>query len=358
MKAIVFHNIDDIRYEPDWPEPRPLRADEVKIASSWCGICGTDMEDYKQGAVIPIGEPHPESGRMAPMVIGHEFSGRIAELGSEVEGLEIGQRVASECVRVCRRCYWCKLGEYASCLNMVSIGQMDDGGMAEYVVVPAENCVPIPDDVPEDVVALAEPLAVMVRGVRKGRVMAGDVVTVIGAGTIGLMGVAAARVAGASKIIVIAHGGKRAEIAKLMGATHVLNSYEEGWEEGFLDITDGLGSQVVIDAGGNLAAMRMAVDLTMRRGRCVFNSVIADDVPLPALDMVLDEKEIIGTVAHSFDREFRWAVQYLIDGRVNVEPMITSRVYIENAVGEGFDRLMADRNQIKILVTPHKEWVT
>jgi (R,R)-butanediol dehydrogenase/meso-butanediol dehydrogenase/diacetyl reductase len=143
-----------------------------------------------------------------------------------------------------------------------------------------------------------------------------------------------------------------------MGATHILNSYEEGWTEEFLDITDGLGSEVVIDAGGNLDAMRLAVDLTGRRGRCVFNSVISDDVPISALDMVLDEKEIIGTVAHSFDREFKWAVQYLVDGRVNVEPMITSRIYIEDAVGDGFDRIMADRNQIKILVTPHAEWVT
>jgi (R,R)-butanediol dehydrogenase/meso-butanediol dehydrogenase/diacetyl reductase len=74
--------------------------------------------------------------------------------------------------------------------------------------------------------------------------------------------------------------------------------------------------------------------------------------------MVIEEKEIVGTVSHSFDREFKWAVQYLADGRVNVEPMITSRVYIEDAVGEGFDRLMADRNQIKILITPHKDWVT
>jgi (R,R)-butanediol dehydrogenase/meso-butanediol dehydrogenase/diacetyl reductase len=315
------------------------------------------MEDYKQGAVIPIGEPHPESGRMAPLVIGHEYSGRIAELGADVQGLEVGQKVAVECVRLCYRCYWCKRGEYASCLNIVSIGQTDDGGMAEYFVTPAENCIPIPDEMPEDVFALAEPLAVMVRGVRKGRVMAGDVVTVVGAGTIGLMGVAAARVAGASKIIVVAHGGKRAEVAKLMGATHLLNSYEEGWREEFLDITDGLGSEVVIDAGANLDAMRMAVDLTGRRGRCVFNSVVADDVPISALDMVLDEKEIIGTVAHSFDREFKWAVQYLVDGRVNVEPMITSRVYIADAVGEGFDKLLADRSQIKILITPHKEWV-
>jgi len=358
MKAIVFHDVNDIRYEPDWPEPRPLRPGEVKIASSWCGICGTDMEDYKQGAVIPVGEPHPESGRIAPLVIGHEYSGRIAEIGPDVEGLVVGQRVATECVRVCHRCYWCKRGEFASCINQVSIGQMDDGGMAEYFIAPAENCIPIPNDMPEDVAALAEPLAVMVRGVRKGRVTPGNVVTVVGAGAIGLMGIAAASVAGASKIIVIAHGGKRAEVAKLMGATHILNSYEQGWKEAFLDITDGLGSEVVIDAGANIDAMRLALDLTMRRGRCVFNSVVASDVPISAWDMVIEEKEIVGTVSHSFDREFKWAVQYLADGRVNVEPMITSRVYIEDAVGEGFDRLMADRNQIKILITPHKDWVT
>jgi len=358
MKAIVFHNVNDIRYEPDWPEPRPLRPGEVKIASSWCGICGTDMEDYKQGAVIPIGEPHPESGRMAPMVIGHEYSGRIADVAPDVQGLEVGQRVAVEPVKVCHRCYWCRRGEYASCLNQVSIGQMDDGGMADFFVAPAENCVSIPDDMPEDVAALAEPLAVMVRGVRKGRVVVGDVVTVVGAGTIGLMGVAAARVAGASTIIAIAHGGKRAELARLMGATHVLNSYQAGWREEFLDITGGLGSEVVIDAGGNIQAMRLALDLTMRRGRCVFNSVVASDVSISAWDMVIDEKEIIGTVSHAFDREFKWAVQYLSDGRVDVEPLITSRVYIEDAVGDGFDRLMADRNQIKILVTPHREWVS
>ena len=356
MKAVVFHGVRDIRYEPNWPEPRPLRAGEVRIATSWCGICGTDMEDYRKGAVIPIGTPHPESGRMAPLVIGHEYSGRIAEIGPAVEGLAIGQRVAIECVRVCHRCYWCRRGEYASCLNQISVGQMDDGGMAEYFIIPAENCIPLPDDVPEDVAALAEPLAVMVRGVRRGRVTPGDVVTVVGAGTIGLMGVAAARVAGAGKVIVIAHGGRRAGVATMMGATHVLDSKEEHWRDEFLDLTDGLGSEVVIDAGGNLAAIRLAIELTMRRGRCVFNSVVASDVSIPAWTMVLDEKEIIGTVSHSADREFRWAVQYLADGRVDVRPMITSRIAIEDGVGRGFDTLLADRDQIKILVSPHQKW--
>jgi (R,R)-butanediol dehydrogenase/meso-butanediol dehydrogenase/diacetyl reductase len=227
--------------------------------------------------------------------------------------------------------------------------------MADYFIVPAENCVPVPEEMPDDVAALAEPLAVMVRGVRKGRVMAGDLVTVVGAGTIGLMAIAAARLAGARQIIAIAHGGRRAEVAGLMGANHVLNSKEEGWRDEFMDLTKGLGSEVVIDTGGNLAAMRLAVDLTMRRGRCVVNSVIADDVNLSAWDLVIDEKEVIGTVAHSFDKEFPWAVQFLLDGRVNFEPIITDRIYIEDAVEKGFDRLLKDRNQIKILVTPRKE---
>jgi (R,R)-butanediol dehydrogenase / meso-butanediol dehydrogenase / diacetyl reductase len=357
MKAVVFHGVEDIRYEPDWPNPRPLHPNEVMLSASWCGICGTDMEDYKDGAIIPIGAPHPESGRMAPLVIGHEFSGTIVEVGSQVKQLRPGQRVAAECVRACHRCYWCLKGEFASCLNQVSIGQVDDGGMAEYVVAPAENCIPIPNQMPDDVAALAEPLAVMVRAVRRGRIMAGDVVTVVGAGTIGLMGIAAARVAGASKIISVTHGGKRAEVARQMGATHIFNSKDEGWKEGFLDITNGLGSEVVIDAGGNLPAMRLAADLTMRRGRCVFNSVVNADVSLSAWDIVIDEKEIIGTVAHSFTEEFLWAVQFLADGRINVEPIITDRIYIADAVTKGFDRLLQDRSQIKILVTPKREWV-
>jgi (R,R)-butanediol dehydrogenase/meso-butanediol dehydrogenase/diacetyl reductase len=358
MRAVVFHGVNDIRYEPDWPEPRPLREGEAKIASSWCGICGTDMEDYKRGVVIPRERPHPVSGRMAPLVIGHEYSGRIAELGPGVEGLEVGQRVAVECVKVCHRCHWCRHGEFASCINQVSIGQMDDGGMAEYFIAPAENCIPIPEGMPEDLAALAEPLAVMVRGVRRGRVGLGDVVTVVGAGTIGLMAIAAARVAGASRIIAITHGGKRAEVAKLVGASHVLNSLERTWKQEFDDLTDGLGSEVVIDAGGTLEAMRLAVDLTRRRGRCVFNSVVASDVAISALNMVIEEKEIIGTVSHSADQEFRWAVQYLADGRANVAPLITSRVRLADAVGAGFDRLLADRDQIKVLVTPHDDWVS
>jgi (R,R)-butanediol dehydrogenase/meso-butanediol dehydrogenase/diacetyl reductase len=291
------------------------------------------------------------------MVIGHEYSGLVAELGPDVQGLEVGQRVACECVVTCHKCYYCQIGEYQICQNMVSIGQQDDGGLADFFIVPAENCVPIPDHLGEDVAALTEPLAVMVRAVRRGNVQAGDVVTVIGAGAIGLCGIAVAKAAGASQVIAIAHGGKRAEVAVEMGATRVLNSNQEGWREEFYDLTQGLGADVVIDAGGNPKAMRLAVELTRRQGRCVINSVVDDDIPVPGLDILLGEKEIAGTVGHSTNREFRWALQYLADGRVDVEPMITDRIYLADAVDKGFKRLAVDRAQIKILVTPHQDWV-
>jgi len=229
--------------------------------------------------------------------------------------------------------------------------------MADYFIAPAQNCIPIPDHLGEDMAALTEPLAVMVRAMRRARVRPGDVVTIIGAGPIGLCGIAAARAAGASKVIAIAHGGKRGEVAAQVGAMHVLNSKEEGWREEYYEITSGLGSDVVIDAGGNVQAMRLAVELTRRQGRCVINSVVDEDVPIPGLDVLLGEKEIIGTVGHSAEREFHWALQYLADGRVNLEPMITGRIYLGDAVEKGFERLKADRSQIKILVTPHQDWV-
>jgi (R,R)-butanediol dehydrogenase/meso-butanediol dehydrogenase/diacetyl reductase len=357
MKAIVFYKQNDIRYEKNWPDPKQPNDNEVMIATIWAGICGTDIEDYRFGGVIPVTKPHPITGRMAPMVIGHEYVGRVVALGRNVIGLSIGQTVAVECVKGCKTCYWCKKQEYALCQNMVSIGQQDDGGMAEYFIAPAENCIPIPLGNPVAHFVMAEPLAVMIRALRKGRMKIGDTVTIVGAGAIGLCGIAAARVAGAEKIISVNHGGIRAKVALELGATYSFDSNEEGWMDKFLHATDFLKADLVIDTGGNIPAMRLAYDLTKRGGRCVFASVVDDYIPIPALDIMLGEKEIIGSVAHTHLEEFKWAVQYIADGRFNPEPIITDRVYIENAVEDGFNRIIKDRNQIKIIVSPQKELI-
>ena len=230
MKALVFYDVKDIRYEENWPVPPPPPPGFVKIKIDWCGICGTDIEDYLYGGVIPVHEPHPQSGCVAPIVIGHEFSGTVYETGRDVRNVAVGDKVAVECVVGCGTCYWCKLRDFGRCEQYLSIGQHCDGGFAEYVNVPAENCI-VYSGVGADEIAVAEPLAVCVRALKKGRIKIGDSVAVVGAGPIGLCSIAVAKVAGASRVICIARGGHRAEVAVQMGADVVLNSREEGWEE-------------------------------------------------------------------------------------------------------------------------------
>jgi (R,R)-butanediol dehydrogenase/meso-butanediol dehydrogenase/diacetyl reductase len=127
--------------------------------------------------------------------------------------------------------------------------------------------------------------------------------------------------------------------------------------EQYLDITHGLKSDVVLDTGGNIPAIQLAVDLTAKKGRCVIVSVVADHVPIGALDVLLNEKEIIGSVGHTFEEEYPWSIQYMADGRIDLSPIITGKVYIEEALEKGLHKLQEDRNEIKILVTPHKDWI-
>lgn len=357
MKALVFYGIGDIRYEENWPDPGEPGDGEVTVAVSWCAICGTDIEDYRHGGIIPTEKPHPTSGRMAPMVFGHEFVGRVAQTGKNVKGLAIGQKVAVECVVGCGKCYWCEHGEYALCPGMISIGQYSDGGMAEYVNVPCENCIPLPDDADEQLFVTAEPFAVAVRAVRLGRVRLGETVAVVGAGTIGLCGIAAARIAGAERIISVNRGGHRAEVAKQVGATHSVNTTGEGWRERYDELTNGVGADMVLDTGGNIPAIQLAYDITRRQGRCVVASVVKQDLPLPVIDLIMTSKEVIGTNAHTWREEFKWAVQYILDGRFDPSPLLTGKAYIESAFEDGIQRSIHDRNQIKILVTPQEGWV-
>jgi (R,R)-butanediol dehydrogenase/meso-butanediol dehydrogenase/diacetyl reductase len=354
MQALVFHDIRDIRYERAWPAPPAPPPGEVQVATTWAGICGSDLEDYQFGGVIPRGTPHPTSGRMAPLVLGHELAGRVTAVGAGVTNVGVGQRVAVEPVRVCGRCEWCGRQEYAACANFVTIGQMDDGGMADVFNAPAENCIPVPDHVSDEVAALAEPFAVMLHAMGKGGVRLGSTVTLVGAGPIGLCGIAAARVAGAGQVIAVTRGGQRAEVAGRLGASAVLDSGAAGWREDYDRLTRGRGADVVIDCGGSVEAMRLALALTRRHGRMVLNSVVNRDVALPGLDILLHEKEIVGSVAHSYDREFAWAVHYLASGQVDLAPMITGRVHLSEAVPNGFEALLARReDEVKILVTPN-----
>jgi (R,R)-butanediol dehydrogenase/meso-butanediol dehydrogenase/diacetyl reductase len=268
MKALVFYGQKDLRLVPDWPDPPPPKEGEVTIEVSWTGICGTDIEDWQHGTgITPVDKPHPLTGRMAPLVMGHEFSGHVAELGKGVDGFNIGQPVAVEIMLFCGECYHCQRHDFAICSQMAAIGQQDDGGFAPYVNVPAINLLPLPEGSREDVAALAEPVAVGVRAIRKARQQVGERVAVIGAGPIGLATLEAAYANGASEAYMLAHGGKRAEVAAAVGATHVFDTREPHWEEEYWDLTNGLGVDIVYESGGNVGAMVEGLRIVRRGGK-------------------------------------------------------------------------------------------
>src|SRR5438552_8337343 len=181
MKAARWHGRRDVRIEvvPD-PTPGPQ---EVVLHVDWCGICGTDMEEYLTGPHwVAVGHPHPLTHAQAPLALGHEFCGEVVAVGREVRGLRVGDRVAPDTLIYCGHCYWCQRHQVQLCEHVAFLGLMADGGLAEFCVAPEAMCIPLPPSLSSDRAALAETLAVGVHALRRGRLSPGETVVIVGAG--------------------------------------------------------------------------------------------------------------------------------------------------------------------------------
>ena len=218
MLAVRWHARGDVRVE-EVPPPAPPGPGEVQLQVRWCGICGTDLEEWLSGPVfIPAAVPHPVTGARAPLVLGHEFAGVVAAAGDGVTGLVPGQRVAVDTIVSCGSCHWCRRGEVTRCPALGALGLHGDGGLAELCNAPARMCLPVPDTVADDEAALAEPLAVAVRALRRGGLRPGERVAVVGAGAVGLMAVQAAAAFGAGSVAVVEPLPERRALALRLGA--------------------------------------------------------------------------------------------------------------------------------------------
>jgi len=185
MRAARWHGPRDVRVEmiPD-PAPGPR---DVLVRVDWCGICGTDVDEYLSGPHwIPTDHPNPLTGARAPLTLGHEFAGEVVAIGGEVREFRVGDRVAPDTLIYCGRCYWCRRHQVHLCAHLAALGLMADGGLADYCVAPAAMCVRLPDALPSDHAALAETLAVGVHALRRGRLAPSETVAVVGAGAVGV----------------------------------------------------------------------------------------------------------------------------------------------------------------------------
>jgi (R,R)-butanediol dehydrogenase/meso-butanediol dehydrogenase/diacetyl reductase len=353
MKAARWHGRGDVRIE-EVPQPEPP-PDELLLRVSWCGICGTDVEEYVSGPIIiPVDVPNGLTGRTAPLTLGHEFVGRVAGVGRDVQGFEVGDRVAPEVVLFCGRCFFCRRHEYALCQNWAALGLMADGGLAEYAVVPAFSCARLPAAVSDAEGALVEPTEVAVRAVRKSELGLGDTVAVIGGGTIGLLVLQVARAAGAGAVYLVEPRQNRRQLAATLGATATFSPTQPGWQQELRDACNTVGPDVVLECAGARDTADLALHVARKGGRIVLIGIQPERVPLSTLELIVGEKRIVGSVQHHYDEDLPSAVQLLADGKVRAAPLITDRVPLERVVGDGL-RALAERPEehLKIIVSPN-----
>ncbi|MFL0267358.1 2,3-butanediol dehydrogenase [Candidatus Clostridium radicumherbarum] len=354
MKAALWYQKKDVRVE-EISEPK-VTAGSVKIKVKWCGICGSDLHEYLAGPIfIPVGQPHPLSGATAPVVLGHEFSGEVVEIGEGASKLKVGDRVVVEPIVACGKCPACKEGKYNICSSLGFHGLCGTGGgLAEYTVFPEEYVHKIPESMSYEQAALIEPIAVALHSIRISGFKTGDTALVLGSGPIGLATIECLKAAGASLIVVLQRKSVRQEYAKRAGADVVLDPNEVNIADEVKKLTNGVGVNVSFETTGAKVGFDTGINSLKHEGVMVVTSIWEDEVSFNPNLLVFSEKKIVGTLAYR--HEFPATIAQMKDGRIKAEGYITKRIALEDIVEEGFGALTGPekKKHVKIIVTPDK----
>lgn len=347
MKAARWYNAKDIRVEQI--EEPSVKAGQVKIKVAWTGICGSDLHEYAAGPIfIPVDNPHPVSKEVAPVVMGHEFSGTVAEVGEGVTSVKVGDPVVVEPILACGTCPACLKGKYNVCSSLGFHGLAGGGGgFAEYTVVEERWVHKMPEGLSLEQGALAEPAAVALHAVRMSKLKAGDTAVVFGVGPIGLLVIEALKVAGASQIYAVELSKERGEKALELGATAVINPAEEDAVAKIQELTNG-GVDVAFEVTGVPVVLQQAINSTKFEGETIIVSIWEKEASIQPNTVVLSERTVKGIIAY---RDiFPAVLDLMTKGFFRAEDLVTKRITLDEVVTEGFETLVNDKQQIKILV--------
>lgn len=322
MKAARWHARGDVRVE-DVPDPTPA-ADELVMRVLWCGICGTDLEEFREGPItIPVDRPHPRRGTRAPITLGHEVVGRVAVAAADGSGPPVGALVVPDVVIGCGECRWCLRHEEGLCAELAVRGQTEDGGLAMFMAARARTCLAVPEGVAAVEAALVEPASVAVRALAKAGSVAGATVAVVGGGTIGQLVARVAAAFGAARVTVVDPVAARRELAVRHGASARHPD----------DVADLLGAaDIAVEASGAPSALPLAVRLTRRGGSTVALGIAPEPVELDRIDLVLGEKHLVGSAAHLWDDDGAVALDLIASGRLPVADLVSHRVPLDDVL--------------------------
>ena len=277
MKALVKAKADTGIWLQDMPKPK-IGHNDLLIQIKKTAICGTDIHIYNWDdwakKTIPV-----------PMTVGHEFVGTVAEIGSEVQGFKLGERVSGEGHITCGHCRNCRAGRRHLCRNTVGVGVNRPGCFAEYLVIPAMNAFPLPDSIPDDIAAFLDPLGNAVHTALSFDLVGEDVL-ITGAGPIGCMAVAIAKHVGARYVVITDVNEYRLELARKMGATRALNVQEHKLEEVMKELGMTEGFDVGLEMSGNPQALRQMLATMVHGGKVAL-------LGLPSSEVAIDWNQVI-----------------------------------------------------------------
>jgi (R,R)-butanediol dehydrogenase/meso-butanediol dehydrogenase/diacetyl reductase len=306
MKKTVYHGIRDVRVvEVEEPKPGPH---EAKVKVKYCGICGSDLHEYLHGLF-------PQSP------FGHEACGEVVEVGHEVEGFQVGDRVMA----------------------------FEKDAYAEYMVCPRERMIKMPENMSWERAAVVEPLAGAAYAIERGGIQPGNTVLIAGAGPVGLMLFLGLKAVGVTTVYMTEISEKRRKKAEEVGATSVLNPMETRISARVRELTAGRGVDVAIEAVGIEATLKDCLTSVRHQGKVIVVGIFTDRVPMHMLGFVARETTMIGT--NSINPQL--AMTWIESKGIKPESIISKIIPLERIASDGFEALTGEtKEEIKILVEP------
>jgi len=342
MKAALFFGSGKPLEVSEVPTPTP-ETGEILVKVAACGVCHTDLH-YVDHNVPTFKDP--------PMILGHEPSGIVAGVGSNVKNFKEGDRVLLPAVLTCGVCPNCRKGKENICDNMKMFGNHIDGAYAEYVVAPAKDAIPMPEDVPlEEGSIIADAISTPYHAVvNRGQVKAGDNVVVFGCGGVGINTVQVAAAVGAS-VIAVDLVPEKLEMAKKLGAQATINAKEVERIDKVVKKMTGGGVDISFEAIGNPKTIQDAFACIRKGGRTVLIGYTHLDVELPASKIMFFEQEIIGSLGCR-PVDYPKIVEMARTGKIKLKELVTGRFPLEG-INEAFDLLREnDPHALRSIMVP------
>lgn len=315
--------------------------DKVLIQVAYTGVCGSDIHTFKGEYNNPT----------TPVILGHEFSGKVVGVGGNVKDIRIGDRVTSETTfSICGECEYCQTKNYNLCSNRKGLGTQQNGSFANFVLAKESSVHIIPDSLSYQAAAMSEPLACCVHAMyQKSQLKLHDTILIIGPGPIGLYLLQIAKEIGAKVIVSgITQDSHRLELAKLMGADYTIDTQKEDLANMILSVTEGYGVDKVYDASGSIRAVNDALPVIKKKGELIQVGLFKDKYNSLDLESVIQRE--IKYIGSRSQNPFDWpiAIHLLAKGAIDVNNMIT-KVYDLEHWREGFNDVMSG-TEIKVMI--------